>query len=72
MALQPSSGPRILERGALCAVIGLAVIVGPYFLQSTRWYDMVAGARIVGWFALVLGVELIVLALLQRRRQSQR
>lgn len=68
MASKPSSAraPRILERGVLCAIIGLAVLVGPYFLESTRWRDMVDGARVVGWFALVLGIALIVLDLVQR------
>ncbi len=71
MAFKPSRGPRILERGVLCVIIGLAVLIGPRFMQSSRWYDMVAGAHIVGWFALVLGVALIVLDLVQRAKRKQ-
>ncbi|MDP9899247.1 hypothetical protein [Variovorax ginsengisoli] len=71
MAFQPSRGPRILERGVLCVVIGLVVLISPRFLQSSRWYDMVAGAYLVGWFALVLGAALIVLALVQRSKRPR-
>ena len=71
MALQPSRGPRILERGVLCVIIGLAVLIGPRFMQSSRWYDMVAGAHIVGWFALILGAALIVLDLVQRAKRKK-
>lgn len=59
---------QMLLRGAMCAVIGAAVLLGPYVLRSPAWRDMVAGAWTVGWFALALGVAMIVVALLRRRR----
>ena len=59
---------RTLERGILCVLIGAAVLLGPHFLQGTRWFEMVAGASIVGWFALVLGAALIVVDLVQRAK----
>jgi len=59
---------RTLERGILCVLIGAAVLLGPRFLQGTRWFEMVAGASVVGWFALALGVALIVVDLVQRAK----
>jgi len=56
------------ERGILCLLIGIAVLAAPYFLQSPRWHDMIAGASTVGWFALVLGVALVVVDLVQRAK----
>ncbi|MFV0676751.1 MULTISPECIES: hypothetical protein [Variovorax] len=68
---QPKRQLRTLERGILCLVIGAAVLLGPRFLQGTRWFEMVAGAYLVGWFALVLGVALIVVELLKLGRKRQ-
>lgn len=68
---QPKRQLRPLERGILCFVIGAAVLLGPRFLQGTRWFEMVAGAYLVGWFALVLGVVLIVVELLKLGRKRQ-
>ena len=68
---QPKRQLRTLERGILCLVIGIAVLLGPRFLQGTRWFEMVAGAYLVGWFALVLGVVLIVVELLKLGRKRQ-
>ena len=62
----------MLERGILCVLIGIAVLLGPRFLQSPTWRDMVGGAYLVGWFALVLGVALIAGELLQRLRKRAR
>ncbi|HEX7868339.1 MAG TPA: hypothetical protein VF555_25500 [Variovorax sp.] len=68
---QPKRPLRTLERGILCLVIGAAVLLGPRFLQGTRWFDMVAGAYLVGWFAVVLGVALIVVELVKRGKTRQ-
>jgi len=68
---QPKRQLRTLERGILCLVIGAAVLLGPRFLQGTRWFEMVAGAYLVGWFAVVLGVALIVVELLKLGRKRQ-
>ena len=62
----------MLERGILCVLIGIAVLLGPRFLQSPMWRDMVGGAYLVGWFALVLGLELIAGELLKRLRGRPR
>ncbi|BEP60826.1 hypothetical protein GmRootV213_13800 [Variovorax sp. V213] len=65
---QPKRQLRTLERGILCLAIGAAVLLAPRFLQGTRWFDMVAGAYVVGWFALALGVALVAVGLFQRGR----
>ena len=65
---KPQRQLRTLERGILCLVIGAAVLLVPRFLQGTRWFDMVAGAYIVGWFALVLGIALVGVGLFQRNK----
>ena len=68
---QPKRQLRTLERGILCLVIGVAVLLGPRFLQGTRWFEMVAGAYLVGWFAVVLGVALIVVERVKRGKTRQ-
>jgi len=68
---RPSRPLRTLERGILCLVIGAAVLLAPRFLQGTRWFEMVAGAYLVGWFALVLGVALVGVGLFQRSKPRQ-
>ncbi len=60
------------ERGILCLLIGIAVLLGPRFLQSSGWHDVIAGASTVGWFALALGAALIVVDLAQRARSKRR
>jgi hypothetical protein len=60
------------ERGVLCLLIGIAVLVAPHFLTSSGWHDMIAGAATVGWFALVLGAALIAVDLVQRAKGKTR
>ena len=62
----------MFERGLLCIAIGGAVLVAPQFLQSPRWHDMVAGASVVGWFALALGIALVAVDLFQRTKRNGR
>lgn len=58
----------MVERGILCLLIGVAVIAAPYFLPPSGTRDMIAGAVVVGWFAVVLGAALTVVALVQRAK----
>ncbi|RZL53305.1 MAG: hypothetical protein EOP70_15765 [Variovorax sp.] len=60
---------RRLGGGMACALIGVAVLVGPHVLRSQGWREMLASAQTVGWFALVLGVALIGVGLLRKRRR---
>ena len=62
----------MLERGILCILIGAAVLIAPNFLQSPTWREMVGGAYIVGWFALVLGIALVGVDLVQRAKAKAR
>ncbi|MDR6856546.1 hypothetical protein [Variovorax guangxiensis] len=72
MASRPSRAPRMFERGLLCIFIGAAVLIAPHFLTSPHWREMIAGANVVGWFALVLGIALVVVDLVQRARGKAR
>ena len=48
------------------------MLIAPNFLQSPMWRDMVGGAYLVGWFALVLGIALVTVELVQRARNKAR
>ena len=62
----------MLERGVMCILIGAAVLIAPSFLQSPMWRDTVGGAHVVGWFAVLLGIALVVLELVQRVKGKKR
>lgn len=62
----------MLERGVICMLIGAAVLLAPHFLQTSSWREMVGGASVVGWFALVLGAALVVVDLFQRAKNRGR
>lgn len=53
-------------KGILCILIGLGVVVSPYFISSPGMQGIVANSAAVGWFALVLG--LAFMGLYARRR----
>ena len=59
---------ELLIKGILCALIGLGVLLSPYFITSPGMQGIVAKASLVGWFALVLGVAFI--GLYVRRRMT--
>ena len=63
-----NNGSQMLARGIACIVIGAVVLLAPHFLQSASYRDMVGGAHLVGWFAIVLGVALVVVDLVKRSR----
>lgn len=56
----------------MCILIGAAVLLAPTFLSSPGWRETVGGAYLVGWFALVLGIALVVVDLVQRARSRGR
>ena len=47
---------ELLFKGVLCMLIGLGVLLSPYFITSPGMQGIVAQSALVGWFALVLGV----------------
>ena len=53
-------------KGILCMLIGLGVVVSPYFITSPGMQGIVAKSAAVGWFALVLGLAFV--GLYARRR----
>ena len=46
-------------KGILCIMIGLGVVVSPYFIKSPGMQSIVAQSAVVGWFALALGLALL-------------
>ena len=63
--------PRMVERGILCVLIGAAVLLAPHFLAPSNLMNTMAGASVVGWFAVVLGATLIVVDLVSRNRHRK-
>ena len=53
-------------KGILCILIGLGVVISPYFITSPGMQSIVAQSAVVGWFALVLGLAFV--GLYARRR----
>lgn len=53
-------------KGILCLLIGLGVVVSPYFITSPGMQGIVAQSAVVGWFAFVLGCAFV--GLYARRR----
>lgn len=46
----------LMLKAIFCILIGLGVLVSPYFIRSPGMQDIVARSSLVGWFALVLGI----------------
>lgn len=63
-----SANNELMLKGVLCTLIGLGVLVTPYFITSPGMQNIVAQSQLVGWFALVLGVAFMGLYL--RRRMA--
>lgn len=59
---------ELLAKGIMCALIGLGVLISPRFMAPSPFSATVAGASLIGWFALVLGCALG--ALYARRRMA--
>ena len=61
---------ELLFKGILCMLIGLGVLLSPYFITSPGMQGIVAKSALVGWFALVLGVAFA--GLYVRRRMASK
>ena len=70
-ARQRKADQELLFKGVTCALIGLIVLLAPYFARSGSVREMMHQAAVVGWFALVLGVAFLVQYGL-RQRAAQR
>jgi len=64
------SSQDLLLRGVLCLLIGLGVLLSPYFITSPGMQSIVAQSGLVGWFALVLGLAFIGLYVRRRLAKS--
>jgi uncharacterized membrane protein HdeD (DUF308 family) len=57
----------MLFKGVVIALIGALILLGPYVARSPSVVELLSQARLVGWFALVLGAALAGRALWVRR-----
>jgi hypothetical protein len=62
----------LLLKGAMCALIGLSVLVSPGFMAPSELRATVLGASLVGWFGLVLGAVFLVQYSVRRWRIGRR
>ena len=68
ISAQHQANNDLLIKGVTCAIIGLVVLVAPFFMQASDLRNIFLQGHIVGWFALVLGAAFVVHGLLRRRR----
>jgi uncharacterized membrane protein HdeD (DUF308 family) len=57
----------LLFKGLVISLIGVVILLGPYFARSPSVQELLEGGRVVGWFALVLGVAFLGQYFLRRR-----
>lgn len=57
---------ELLFKAILLVLIGLGVLLSPYFITSPGMQGIVANASAVGWFALVLGAGFLAVYLKRR------
>lgn len=65
-AASSKANNELAIKGILCILIGLGVLVSPYFITSPGMQGIVGKSVLVGWFALVLGLAFV--GLYARRR----
>ncbi len=58
---------ELLFKGIVIALIGVAVLLGPHLARSPAVQELLTGGRVVGWFALVLGLAFLGQYFLRRR-----
>ena len=66
--LNTQANNELAIKGILCILIGLGVVISPYFITSPGMQGIVAKSAAVGWFALVLGFAFV--GLYARRRMA--
>lgn len=69
LVVRRKANNELLLKGSLCLLIGLGVLISPYFINSPGMQGIVAKASLVGWFSLVLGIAFI--GLYGRRRMAE-
>ena len=69
---KPAKGNNeILIKGLTCTLIGLIILITPYVKPSGSISQVLAQSSPVGWFALVLGLALMLQALVRRSKQRK-
>ena len=68
IAAQHRANNDLLIKGVTCAIIGLVVLIAPYFMQASELRNIFLQGHIVGWFALVLGAAFVVQGFVRRRK----
>jgi len=63
---------ELLFKGVTLALIGLVILLAPYVARSTSVRDLMGQVRLVGWFALVLGIAFGVQYGLRRAKAGRR
>jgi|SRR6478672_10546610 len=71
-AAHTKANNELLLKGILCAMIGLGVLLSPYFITSPGMQGIVAKSSLVGWFALVLGCAFAGLYVRRRMTAKQK
>ena len=66
--LDTKANNELAIKGILCIMIGLGVVLSPYFITSPGMQGIVGKSAAVGWFALILGLAFV--GLYARRRFS--
>jgi len=62
---------ELLQKGLMLVFIGLAVLIGPYFMAPGGMRGIVASSSLVGWFGLALGLAFMGLYARRRWQASQ-
>jgi len=69
---QRKQDSELLFKGAICALIGAIVLLGPYVARSPDMREIMRQAYLAGWFALILGCAFLVRYGLNRWRNQGR
>lgn len=67
---QHQANNDLLIKGVTIAIIGLVVLIAPFFMQASDLRNIFLQGHIVAWFALVLGAAFIVQGMLRRRKTA--
>ena len=62
---------ELLIKGVTCAIIGIVVLVAPYFMRASDLSNLFREGYIVGWFAVALGAAFVIQGLVRRRKTLQ-
>lgn len=61
----------LLFKALVLVLIGAVVLIGPYVARSPAVQELLIGARVAGWFALVLGLAFLGQYFRRRRARGK-